>query len=65
MYANFELIVCIVSMTEDAKLLLFSAIVITNLLFVVYWLYFFMQEIKITIRTKYPILYKYLYLFGS
>ncbi|CDW76686.1 UNKNOWN [Stylonychia lemnae] len=50
---------------EDAKLALFALIVISNAIFFGYWVTQFLQEIKTTLRSKNPLIYKYLYLCGN
>ena len=48
----------IVYLTEASIYILFSVILLVNLLFLIFWLYSFIQELKKTIMTKQQWLYK-------
>lgn len=49
-------------MTEDSKNFLFSLIVISHYIFVMYWLYHFIQEMRSTIRERFPKIYLAIFL---
>ena len=51
-----------VALTNEASLMLFSMIVIVNMLFFGYWTYEFLKELRITIRKKVPRIYECLFL---
>jgi hypothetical protein len=52
----------IVKMTEDSKRFLFATIVISHIIFLIYWLLHFLQEMRTTIRARLPTIYLTLFL---
>jgi hypothetical protein len=49
-------------MNENSKVFLFSTIVASHVVFILYWAYFFLQEIRVAIRKRLPSLYVTLFL---
>ena len=52
-------------MNESAKMFFFIIILTWNLLFLIFWFYKMMQEVKNTMRAKMGKLYMYIFLWGD
>jgi hypothetical protein len=52
----------IVTMNDESKRFLFTLIVVSHLVFIAYWVFLFLQEMRTNIRMRFPQIYLSLFL---